>query len=89
MFTVLLLVVVQDHVCFVMEYAPGGDLMMHIHEEVFSEARTMFYSGCVILGLQYLHEHDIVYRYVVLNTPSPTKQKKIKNNDDKNREINK
>ena len=45
-----------------MEYAPGGDLMMHIHEEVFSEARTMFYSGCVILGLQYLHEHDIVYR---------------------------
>lgn len=57
----------KDHVCFVMEYAPGGDLMMHIHEEVFSEARTMFYSGCVILGLQYLHEHDIVYRDLKLD----------------------
>ena len=50
-----------------MEYAPGGDLMMHIHEEVFSEPRTMFYSGCVILGLQYLHEHDIVYRDLKLD----------------------
>lgn len=50
-----------------MEYAPGGDLMMHIHEEVFSEPRTMFYSGCVILGLQYLHDHDIVYRDLKLD----------------------
>ncbi|NP_001296675.1 serine/threonine-protein kinase N2-like [Hydra vulgaris] len=57
----------KDHVCFVMEYAPGGDLMMHIHEEVFSEPRTIFYSGCVILGLQYLHEHDIVYRDLKLD----------------------
>ncbi|XP_057317153.1 serine/threonine-protein kinase N2-like isoform X2 [Hydractinia symbiolongicarpus] len=57
----------KDHVCFVMEYAPGGDLMMHIHEEVFSEPRTMFYSGCVILGLQYLHEHEIVYRDLKLD----------------------
>lgn len=57
----------RDHVCFVMEYAPGGDLMMHIHEEVFSEPRTMFYSGCVILGLQYLHEHNIVYRDLKLD----------------------
>lgn len=50
-----------------MEYAPGGDLMMHIHEEVFSEPRTMFYSGCVILGLRYLHEHEIVYRDLKLD----------------------
>ncbi|RXM94683.1 Serine/threonine-protein kinase N2 [Acipenser ruthenus] len=29
-----------DHVCFVMEYSPGGDLMMHIHANVFSETRA-------------------------------------------------
>ena len=52
----------QEHVVFVMEYACGGDLMMHIHNDVFSETRTVFYAGCVVLGLQYLHEHNIVYR---------------------------
>uniref|UniRef100_A0A8C8GHE7 protein kinase C n=1 Tax=Oncorhynchus tshawytscha TaxID=74940 RepID=A0A8C8GHE7_ONCTS len=31
----------QEHVCFVMEYAAGGDLMMHIHADVFSEPRAI------------------------------------------------
>ena len=52
----------QEHVCFVMEYACGGDLMMHIHNDVFLEPRAVFYSACVVLGLQFLHEHKIVYR---------------------------
>uniref|UniRef100_A0A8C5XGD4 protein kinase C n=1 Tax=Microcebus murinus TaxID=30608 RepID=A0A8C5XGD4_MICMU len=51
----------KEHVCFVMEYAAGGDLMMHIHTDVFSEPRAVFYAACVVLGLQYLHEHKIVY----------------------------
>jgi len=50
----------------VMEYVNGGDLMMHIHTEVFSEPRTVFYAGCVVLGLQYLHDNKIVYRFVEL-----------------------
>ncbi|XP_015756303.1 PREDICTED: serine/threonine-protein kinase N2-like isoform X1 [Acropora digitifera] len=57
----------EEHVCFVMEYAPGGDLMMHIHADVFSEPRTVFYTSCVVLGLQYLHEHEIVYRDLKLD----------------------
>lgn len=32
----------KEHVCFVMEYAAGGDLMMHIHTDVFSEPRAMY-----------------------------------------------
>uniref|UniRef100_A0A8C5BRI1 protein kinase C n=1 Tax=Gadus morhua TaxID=8049 RepID=A0A8C5BRI1_GADMO len=51
-----------EHVCFVMEYTAGGDLMMHIHTDVFLEPRAMFYSACVVLGLQFLHDHKIVYR---------------------------
>ncbi|XP_060600124.1 serine/threonine-protein kinase N2-like isoform X2 [Ruditapes philippinarum] len=57
----------QEHVIFVMEYACGGDLMMHIHNDVFTEPRTVFYAGCVVLGLQYLHEHNVVYRDLKLD----------------------
>ncbi|KAM9326698.1 serine/threonine-protein kinase N3 [Gastrophryne carolinensis] len=56
-----------EHACFIMEYMPGGDLMMHIHANVFSQPATRFYSACVVLGLQFLHQKKIIYRDLKLD----------------------
>ncbi|TKS84055.1 Serine/threonine-protein kinase N1 [Collichthys lucidus] len=56
-----------DHVCFVMAYSPGGDLMTHIHNNIFTEKQTRFYSSCVLLGLEFLHQNKIVYRDLKLD----------------------
>uniref|UniRef100_A0A3Q2QCY1 protein kinase C n=1 Tax=Fundulus heteroclitus TaxID=8078 RepID=A0A3Q2QCY1_FUNHE len=57
----------EDHVCFVMAYSSGGDLMKHIHTSIFSEKQTLFYSSCVLLGLEFLHQNHIVYRDLKLD----------------------
>uniref|UniRef100_A0A672J167 protein kinase C n=1 Tax=Salarias fasciatus TaxID=181472 RepID=A0A672J167_SALFA len=53
-----------DHVCFVMAYSPGGDLMTHIHNGIFTDK---FYASCVLLGLEFLHQNKIVYRDLKLD----------------------
>lgn len=40
----------------------GGDLMRHIHDDIFGEERACFYAACVLLGLEFLHENKIIYR---------------------------
>lgn len=52
-----------DRLFFVMEYVSGGDLMMHIQRQVFAEPRAKLYGAEVVLALEYLHTHNIVYRY--------------------------
>ncbi|XP_061881138.1 serine/threonine-protein kinase N1-like isoform X4 [Entelurus aequoreus] len=54
----------SEHVCFVMDYLPGGDLMIHIHNQAFSQEQTRFYSACVLLALDFLHGNRIIYRDV-------------------------
>ncbi|XP_063297236.1 serine/threonine-protein kinase N2-like [Pelobates fuscus] len=54
-----------DYVCFVMEYAAGGDLLASIKKNnlcPFSETRAMFYAACCVLGLEFLHKSNIVHR---------------------------
>lgn len=47
----------------VTDYMSGGELFWHLQKEGrFQEHRAKFYIAELILALQHLHEHDIVYR---------------------------
>lgn len=44
-------------------YMSGGELFWHLQKEGrFNEGRAKFYIAELILALQHLHQHDIVYR---------------------------
>lgn len=47
----------------VTDYMSGGELFWHLQKEGrFKEPRAKFYIAELIVALQHLHEHDIVYR---------------------------
>uniref|UniRef100_A0A8C1MNW3 non-specific serine/threonine protein kinase n=1 Tax=Cyprinus carpio TaxID=7962 RepID=A0A8C1MNW3_CYPCA len=54
----------HDRLCFVMEYANGGELFFHLsRDRVFSEDRARFYGAEIVSALDYLHsEKNVVYR---------------------------
>ncbi len=48
-----------------MEFYSGGELYQHLKRAQggrFPESRAKFYCAQVILALEYLHKHNIVYR---------------------------
>jgi len=52
----------ETRIYFVMDYVSGGDLMLHIQREQFSERQAKFYACQVLLALEYFHKNNIVYR---------------------------
>ena len=46
-----------------MDFCPGGELFFHLHNlGRLTEGQAMFYFAEILLGLEYLHSHSIVYR---------------------------
>eukprot|EP00471_Norrisiella_sphaerica_P006928 CAMPEP_0184490980 /NCGR_PEP_ID=MMETSP0113_2-20130426/19342_1 /TAXON_ID=91329 /ORGANISM="Norrisiella sphaerica, Strain BC52" /LENGTH=613 /DNA_ID=CAMNT_0026875139 /DNA_START=122 /DNA_END=1963 /DNA_ORIENTATION=+ len=53
----------DDNLYFVMDLMLGGDLKFHlINEHRFSENRARFHAAQVLLGLEHIHSHNVVYR---------------------------
>jgi len=45
------------------DFCPGGELFYHIQKiKRFNELAAKFYAAQIILALECLHEHDIIYR---------------------------
>lgn len=56
-----------NNLCYVMEYANGGDLFYHLStSRFFTEDRTRFYAAEVVEAIGYLHGYGIIYRDVKL-----------------------
>ncbi|XP_078516409.1 RAC-alpha serine/threonine-protein kinase [Lissotriton helveticus] len=73
----------HDRLCFVMEYANGGELFFHLSKErVFSEERAQFYGAEIVSALDYLHsEKNVVYRDLKLENLMLDKDGHIKITD--------
>ncbi|KAE8588055.1 hypothetical protein XENTR_v10022314 [Xenopus tropicalis] len=52
----------EHRVFFSMELATGGDLESVIKKGAISHSSAVFYSACIVLGIQFLHENGIVHR---------------------------
>ncbi|KAI9298225.1 Pkinase-domain-containing protein [Neoconidiobolus thromboides FSU 785] len=55
----------QDSVNLFMllEYVPGGELFSHLRRAGrFTNQVTRFYAAEIVLAIEYLHSHDIIYR---------------------------
>ncbi|RLN10442.1 hypothetical protein BBJ28_00023304 [Nothophytophthora sp. Chile5] len=52
-----------DHLHLVLDYCPGGELFFHLAQRGhFTEPEAAFYLAEILLALEHLHRHDIIYR---------------------------
>ncbi|POM62842.1 AGC/GRK/BARK protein Kinase [Phytophthora palmivora] len=51
-----------EELFLVLDLRTGGDLSFHLNRSRFSETQVRFWAAQILLGIQHLHEKNIVYR---------------------------
>lgn len=46
----------------ILDFCKGGDMSFHISRELFEEDEAKFFIAELILAIEFLHSHDIIYR---------------------------
>jgi serine/threonine protein kinase len=46
----------------VLDYCSGGDMSFHLSRELFEEDEAKFFIAELVLAIEFLHGHDIIYR---------------------------
>ena len=52
----------ENNLYMIIDYCPGGDLNFHIIQNIFEENEAKFYIAELILGIEHLHQLNIIYR---------------------------
>ncbi|KDO25459.1 AGC/GRK protein kinase [Saprolegnia parasitica CBS 223.65] len=52
----------KEDLYLVLDLRTGGDLSFHLNRGRFTEEQVMFWAAQILLGLQHMHENNIVYR---------------------------
>ena len=53
----------QTKLYLILEYCQGGELFFHLGRVFrFQEIVAQFYAACIVLALEHLHSHNVVYR---------------------------
>ncbi|OAG31557.1 putative protein kinase C delta type [Nematocida displodere] len=56
----------DTHVFFIIEFVAGGDLYYHIQRTVFTENTVRQILAEIILGVEFLHKNNVIYRNLKL-----------------------
>jgi serine/threonine protein kinase len=52
-----------DKLYLVLDFMNGGELFYHLQQaQYFGETRAKFYASEILLALEHLHKHNIIYR---------------------------